>query len=1198
MSTFEADIWTPGLQSTKAKQSKDTEREWDAGTGPGTAAGSNGATSGVRMGRKSSVSSTASSDEGHGHSVSATLRNSIAGINMKRLGSNRSNKSGKSGPASKDASILYRIFHPGGSSAEPVFGRSRRTYNSGSESEFDSDDSEASVDSNASNLSIGNSNSNMGLSLNPVSRSPMASNQSQGQNKNALRSSVPRISSTKEITSLFDPRAKSKKAPAAVDSESESEAEVDVRKASRPSIFKELLMHKPYSSTTAPANANQQPKKVISNAPPSAAGSMRALSRSASDDSGDNTSDTDHHSVSSHSSNIFKSIMNGKRKPSVSASAKSASVGLGAKPAAKPVPSKETSTGAAAVKPPSSNSSNTITTTLSASPEAAPGVLASVALPATNANFLSPGVGGGDGKRSNSSGSHTSLDRVGSDLSINEKYGVSGYDKIIGRGASAVVRLCSPINSDKKYAIKEFRSRRKDEKQKDYVKKLIAEFCISSTLDHENIIKTVDLIQDDRKKWCVVMEYAEGGDLYAKIHTGLLTDPDVIDCFFKQLLSGVSYLHSMGVAHRDLKPENLLLDAACRIIKITDFGVSEVFRAPFESHTKKGHGMCGSGPYIAPEEFTQKEYDSELVDVWACGIIYYVMLYNSIPWKSASPSDSRYKHYQEHRGNFWPIDRLAQAKRRLMYRLLDPDPTQRVPMKEENLKLRLVLRKVADRRVPLSHLNHDFIEGAALNLHQRKEGSSLNASSALLPAPEELIIRWQKKAMSPKERGDKKEKRTSSKTAEITKLEGSNTPVTVGSQGGMFLFTYIDSDDFVDEEDLHRHLTTAKTEDVTEMAKRVLTLTKPLLLPITPHEPQSESLPNGITGNPVHLYKPLRDLNFSVMHLMAYLFSEVGSDSDHLTMKSYEKRLCTIKCYDSGLVTMTPGFNSETSVYQFQINEDVYQYRIELISKDLNPEDEENEWKIYSEYYNRRVSSKQAMLPTTFQRPPSEPGLRLIIMGEISSVQNFFGETIYIHYLVDLAEGWSVEGGQLPLLSAYTQCSSGSFNKELHAWEAIFSFPLEAELISLKGCKPTIPNGPAFISRSAPWTVGTGIQSLGCYDLSVPTWKPVTSPYAQMKSLLVGGSAELDDITYDAVPFGHTGPKLNKYGFQTETSGSIRVKLNLTHQQGKQGTAVDSDAIKELDPTQFVKNNAYSIAEAISRAKERLQAIRATKKTQ
>ncbi|ORY49864.1 Pkinase-domain-containing protein [Rhizoclosmatium globosum] len=265
-----------------------------------------------------------------------------------------------------------------------------------------------------------------------------------------------------------------------------------------------------------------------------------------------------------------------------------------------------------------------------------------------------------------------------------EKYGANNHksEKILGRGATAVVKLCSPINSDKKFAVKEFRLRRKDERQKEYVKKLIAEFCISSTLDHENIIKTVDLIQDDKKRWCVVMEYAEGGDLYSKISGGLLTDPDTIDCFFKQLLKGVSYLHSMGVAHRDLKPENLLLDGSARILKITDFGVSEVFRAPFESTSRKAQGMCGSGPYIAPEEFIQKEYDSEAVDVWAVGIIFYVMTYNSIPWKSASPQDSRYKHYQEHRGNFWPIDRLPPAKRKIMYRILDPEVSKRGSMKE------------------------------------------------------------------------------------------------------------------------------------------------------------------------------------------------------------------------------------------------------------------------------------------------------------------------------------------------------------------------------------------------------------------------------------------------------------------------------------------------------------------------------------
>ncbi|KAI8833556.1 kinase-like domain-containing protein, partial [Chytridium lagenaria] len=232
------------------------------------------------------------------------------------------------------------------------------------------------------------------------------------------------------------------------------------------------------------------------------------------------------------------------------------------------------------------------------------------------------------------------------------------------------------------YAIKEFRKRRKDETQKEYVKKLVAEFCISSTLDHPNVVKTVDLIQDEKKKWCVVMEYCAGGDLFTRIHSGTLTETDEINCYFKQLVLGVQYLHSMGVAHRDLKPENLLLDVTGRTIKITDFGVSEVFRTPFGKNCTKGHGVCGSGPYIAPEEYVNKEYDSELVDVWAMGIIYYVMLYNSIPWKAATISDARFKHYVEHHGAYWPLDRLPPGSRAAMYRILEPNPTKRITMSQ------------------------------------------------------------------------------------------------------------------------------------------------------------------------------------------------------------------------------------------------------------------------------------------------------------------------------------------------------------------------------------------------------------------------------------------------------------------------------------------------------------------------------------
>jgi serine/threonine protein kinase len=68
--------------------------------------------------------------------------------------------------------------------------------------------------------------------------------------------------------------------------------------------------------------------------------------------------------------------------------------------------------------------------------------------------------------------------------------------------------------------VQEFRKRRKNESEKEYVKKLTAEFCISSTLHHVNIVETVDLIQDENQNWCEVMEFCPGGDLYAAIKKG------------------------------------------------------------------------------------------------------------------------------------------------------------------------------------------------------------------------------------------------------------------------------------------------------------------------------------------------------------------------------------------------------------------------------------------------------------------------------------------------------------------------------------------------------------------------------------------------------------------------------------------------------------------------------------------------------
>jgi hypothetical protein len=165
----------------------------------------------------------------------------------------------------------------------------------------------------------------------------------------------------------------------------------------------------------------------------------------------------------------------------------------------------------------------------------------------------------GSSKKSDSDGDRKST-AGDSTASLSKKYGVC-QKVAIGKGATSVVRLAHKWDrsEEKLYAVKEFRKRRKNESEKEYVKKLTAEFCISSTLHHVNIVETVDLVQDESQHWCEVMEFCPGGDLYAAIKKGGMS-PSEVECCFKQILNGVAYLHSQGVAHRDIKPENLFFD--------------------------------------------------------------------------------------------------------------------------------------------------------------------------------------------------------------------------------------------------------------------------------------------------------------------------------------------------------------------------------------------------------------------------------------------------------------------------------------------------------------------------------------------------------------------------------------------------------------------------------------------------------------
>ena len=153
---------------------------------------------------------------------------------------------------------------------------------------------------------------------------------------------------------------------------------------------------------------------------------------------------------------------------------------------------------------------------------------------------------------------------------------------------------------------------REGESKKSYMRRLTSEFCIASSMKHINVIQTMDLLQLHGDSYSEVMEYCAGGDMHTLIASATTLGEAESSCFFSQLVNGVGFLHSMGVVHRDLKPENLLLTAdGC--LKIADFGNSEVFRMPWEMKVRSSAAICGSGPFIAPEEFTKKTFDGRYV---------------------------------------------------------------------------------------------------------------------------------------------------------------------------------------------------------------------------------------------------------------------------------------------------------------------------------------------------------------------------------------------------------------------------------------------------------------------------------------------------------------------------------------------------------------------------------------------------------
>ncbi|XP_059641584.1 serine/threonine-protein kinase SAPK1 isoform X2 [Cornus florida] len=179
----------------------------------------------------------------------------------------------------------------------------------------------------------------------------------------------------------------------------------------------------------------------------------------------------------------------------------------------------------------------------------------------------------------------------------------------------------------------------------------------------------------------IVMEYAAGGELFERICNAGRFSEDEARFFFQQLISGVSYCHSMQICHRDLKLENTLLDgSSAPRLKICDFGYSK--SSVLHSQPKS---TVGTPAYIAPEVLSRKEYDGKIADVWSCGVTLYVMLVGAYPFED--PDDPR--NFRKTINRILSVQysipdyvRVSMECRHLLSRIFVANPEKRVTIPE------------------------------------------------------------------------------------------------------------------------------------------------------------------------------------------------------------------------------------------------------------------------------------------------------------------------------------------------------------------------------------------------------------------------------------------------------------------------------------------------------------------------------------
>ncbi|XP_076374399.1 calcium/calmodulin-dependent protein kinase II isoform X33 [Megalopta genalis] len=246
----------------------------------------------------------------------------------------------------------------------------------------------------------------------------------------------------------------------------------------------------------------------------------------------------------------------------------------------------------------------------------------------------------------------------------------------LGKGAFSVVRRCVQKSTGHEFAAKIINTKKLTARD---FQKLEREARICRKLQHQNIVRLHDSIQEENCHY-LVFDLVTGGELFEDIVAReFYSEADASHCI-QQILESVHHCHHNGVVHRDLKPENLLLASKAKgaAVKLADFGLA----IEVQGDAQAWFGFAGTPGYLSPEVLKKEPYGKP-VDIWACGVILYILLVGYPPFWD---EDQHRLYAQIKAGSYdYPSpewDTVTPEAKNLINQMLTVNPSKRITASE------------------------------------------------------------------------------------------------------------------------------------------------------------------------------------------------------------------------------------------------------------------------------------------------------------------------------------------------------------------------------------------------------------------------------------------------------------------------------------------------------------------------------------